>query len=49
MEDESFDPDNVPFHRHIEKKDEDEDNQSQTSSQTDLSDVGLCALNIHEY
>lgn len=25
------------------------DNQSHQSSQTDLSDVGLCSLNIHEY
>lgn len=25
------------------------DNQSNASSQTDLSDVGLCSLNIHEY
>lgn len=25
------------------------DNQSADSSQTDLSDVGLCSLNIHEY
>ena len=25
------------------------DNVSQASSQTDLSDVGLCSLNIHEY
>jgi len=28
---------------------DDEDNISQGSSQTDLSDVGLCSLNIHEY
>ena len=27
----------------------DNDNQSQGSSQTDLSDVGLCSLNIHEF
>lgn len=27
----------------------DGDNVSQNSSQTDLSDVGLCSLNIHEY
>ena len=26
-----------------------EDNASQRSSQTDLSDVGLCSLNIHEF
>lgn len=25
------------------------DNVSNASSQTDLSDVGLCSLNIHEY
>ena len=25
------------------------DNASNASSQTDLSDVGLCSLNIHEY
>jgi hypothetical protein len=25
------------------------DNQSNGSSQTDLSDVGLCSLNIHEF
>lgn len=28
---------------------ENEDNESNNSSQTDLSDVGLCALNIHEF
>lgn len=28
---------------------QDIDNQSANSSQTDLSDVGLCSLNIHEY
>lgn len=27
----------------------DADNASQASSQTDLSDVGLCSLNIHEF
>jgi hypothetical protein len=26
-----------------------DDNASQASSQTDLSDVGLCSLNIHEF
>ena len=26
-----------------------DDNASHASSQTDLSDVGLCSLNIHEY
>ena len=26
-----------------------QDNASQASSQTDLSDVGLCSLNIHEF
>lgn len=26
-----------------------DDNASNASSQTDLSDVGLCSLNIHEY
>ena len=25
------------------------DNMSQNSSKTDLSDVGLCSLNIHEF
>lgn len=28
---------------------ENQDAASQDSSQTDLSDVGLCSLNIHEY
>ena len=27
----------------------DAENQSHASSQTDLSDVGLCSLNIHEF
>jgi hypothetical protein len=29
--------------------DDGDENVSQASSQTDLSDVGLCSLNIHEY
>ncbi len=29
--------------------DGDDDNLSNASSQTDLSDVGLCSLNIHEF
>jgi tetratricopeptide (TPR) repeat protein len=32
-----------------EDLDDNADNLSQASSQTDLSDVGLCSLNIHEY
>lgn len=33
-----------------ENKDENEnsDTESDTSNQTDLSDVGLCSLNVHE-
>lgn len=32
-----------------ETEDKDGDDQSHESSQTDLSDVGLCSLNIHEF
>lgn len=32
-----------------EENDDNDERISNTSSQTDLSDVGLCSLNIHEF
>ena len=37
------------FGTHQRTNENNDDNASQDSSQTDLSDVGLCSLNIHEY
>lgn len=38
-----------PIKINADGEEEDDDNQSQESNQTDLSDVGLCSLNIHEF